>query len=205
MKEDFISSDLAILDLLRKRTTMTVSELAGSMQVTATAVRQRLNRLLAHGYIERTALKRGRGRPIHRYGLTDKGLRKAGSNFVDLSIALWQEVCGIEDPDVRREFLRRLAKRLAVMYADKIEGRTLEEKMRALSDLFAERRIPLDVEQSDDHPVLTAAACPYPDLADDDRSICAMERLLYSELLGADVQAGKCRLDGETCCTFESN
>jgi predicted ArsR family transcriptional regulator len=205
MKEDFVSSDMTILDLLRKRKSMTVSELAGSMQVTATAVRQRLNRLLAHGYIERTALKRGRGRPIHRYGLTGKGLRKAGSNFVDLSIALWQEICEIEDPEVRRGLLRRLAKRMAVMYADKIEGKTLEEKMQALSDLFAERRIPLNVEQSGDLPVLTATACPYPDLANDDRSICAMERILYSELLGADVHLGKCRLDGEACCTFESN
>lgn len=205
MKEDFVSSDMAILDLLRERKSMTVSELAGSMEVTATAVRQRLNRLLAHGYVERTALKRGRGRPIHRYVLTGKGLRKAGSNFVDLSIALWQEVCGIQDPEIRRGLLGRLAKRLALMYADKVQGHTLEEKMQALSDLFADRRIPLNVEQSDDLPVLTVAACPYPDLAVDDRSICAMERILYSELLGADMHLAKCRLDGEACCTFASN
>lgn len=205
MEEDFVSSDSIILDLLRNRESMTVAQLAEATQVTATAVRQRLNRLLAQGYVERNSCKAGRGRPSHKYGLTDKGRRKAGSNFADLATALWQEVWAVEDAEVRRGLLQRLAKRLAVMYADQIQGKTLEERMLALSDLFAERRVPLSVEQSNDLPVLTAAACPYPALADDDRSVCAMEKVLFSELLGADVHLAKCRLDGETCCTFESN
>jgi predicted ArsR family transcriptional regulator len=205
MERDFVSSDSIVLDSLRKSEPMTVAQLAETMQVTATAVRQRLNRLLAQGYIERSSCKAGRGRPSHRYGLTDKGRRKAGSNFADLATALWQEVWAVEDAEVRRGLLQRLAKRLAVMYAGQIQGITLEERMVALSDLFAERRVPLSVEQSDDLPVLTASACPYPDLADDDRSICAMERALFSQLLGADVHLAKCRLDGEVCCTFESN
>ena len=193
------------LGSLRKREPMTVAQLAETMQVTATAVRQRLNRLLAQGYIERNSYKAGRGRPSHRYGLTDKGRRKAGSNFADLATALWQEVWAVEDAEVRRGLLQRLAKRLAVMYSGQIQGSTLVERMVELSDLFAERRVPLSVEQSDDLPVLTASACPYPDLADDDRSVCAMERALFSQLLGADVHLAKCRLDGEACCTFESN
>jgi len=205
MEEDFVSSDSIVLDSLRKREPMTVAQLAETMQVTATAVRQRLNRLLAQGYIERNSYKAGRGRPSHRYGLTDKGRRKAGSNFADLATALWQEVWAVEDAEVRRGLLQRLAKRLAVMYSGQIQGSTLVERMVELSDLFAERRVPLSVEQSDDLPVLTASACPYPDLADDDRSVCAMERALFSQLLGADVHLAKCRLDGEACCTFESN
>lgn len=205
MEEDFVSSDSIILDLLRNSEPMTVAQLAEATEVTATAVRQRLNRLLAQGYIERNACKAGRGRPSHKYGLTERGRRKAGSNFADLATALWQEVWAVEDAGVRRGLLQRLAKRLAVMYAGQIQGKTLEERMLALSDLFAERRVPLSVEQSDDLPVLTAAACPYPDLADDDRSVCAMEKVLFSELLGADVHLAKCRLDGEACCTFESN
>ncbi|MBL7040038.1 MAG: AsnC family transcriptional regulator [Pirellulaceae bacterium] len=205
MEEDFVSSDSIILDLLRKRGSMTVAQLADAVQVTATAVRQRLNRLLAHGYIGRASHKSGRGRPSHRYELTDKGRRKAGSNFADLATALWQEIWAVPDPVIRRGLVERLAKRLAVMYAGQIQGKTLEERMTALSSLFAERKVPLSVEQSDDLPVLTATACPYPDLADGDRSVCVMERVLFSELLGEDVHLAKCRLDGEACCTFESN
>ena len=64
MSSEIVPSDVAILDLLRKRDTITVSELAKILEVTATAVRQRLTRLMAQGYVQRTATKAGRGRPV---------------------------------------------------------------------------------------------------------------------------------------------
>jgi DeoR family transcriptional regulator, suf operon transcriptional repressor len=205
MNDDFVSSDATILDLLRRGDAMTVAQLAQSLEVTSTAVRQRLNRLMNQEFVERTTTRYGRGRPSHRYRLTDKGRRKAGSNFTDLAVALWQEIARLENAEVRRLMMERLASRLAIMYAGLIHGRTLEEKMQSLSEVFAERQIPMDVEQSDNLPILTTTACPYPDLAKQDRSICNMERMLFSELLGEEVHLSKCRLDGAECCSFESN
>ena len=63
MAGEIVPSDVAILDLLRKQRTMGVAELAVAMEVTATAVRQRLTRLMGQGYVERTATKASRGRP----------------------------------------------------------------------------------------------------------------------------------------------
>ena len=203
--DDFVTSDLPVLDLLRSREAMTVSELAAALNVTATAVRQRLTRLLAQKHVERSAASSGRGRPKHYYRLTEQGLRRAGSNFADLAVVLWEEVRRIDDPEIRKGLLQRIAKRMAVLYANKIEGNTLQQKLDALSRLFAERRLPLDIIQSGDLPVLKATACPYPDLADQDRSICAMERMLISELLGTDVRLASCRHEGERSCMFELN
>lgn len=205
MNDAFIPSDTIILDLLRKNDAMTVTELAEAMEVTSTAVRQRLNRLMAQELVQRSATRHGRGRPLHHYRITDKGRRKAGSNFADLAMAMWQEISQLEDLEIRKMMLQRLAKRLAEMYADKIRGDNLREKMQALSELFAERRVPMDVQSQDSLPVLTATACPYPDLAERDRSICSVEQMLYSELLGADVQLSSCRLDGAECCSFQSS
>jgi predicted ArsR family transcriptional regulator len=205
MSDAFVPSDTIILDLLRKEDALTVTELADALEVTSTAVRQRLNRLMAQELVERTASRHGRGRPLHHYRITDKGRRKAGSNFADLAVAMWQEISQLEGLEVRTMMMQRLAKRLAVMYSDKIQGQDLKEKMQALSDLFAERRVPMDVQQEDSLPVLTTSACPYPDLAEKDRSICSVEQMMYSELLGADVQLSSCRLDGAECCSFQSN
>jgi len=203
MQAEVLSSDVAILDLLRKHDALSVSELASATQVTATAVRQRLNRLMAHGYVERFVTKAGRGRPSHSYKLTQRGRRKTGANFADLAIALWQEIREIKDPEVRRGLLQRLSKRLAAMYGDRIEGETIGEKMDSLAEIFGERRIPFSVDRSGDLPILTAHACPYPDLAEQDRSVCAMERIMFSELLGENVRLTDCRLDGDgSCCTF---
>jgi len=135
--------------------------------------------------------------------LTEKGRRRSGANFADLAIALWQEIREIKDPEVRRGLLQRLSKRLAIQYASRIQGETVEERMESLAELFRERQIPFEVDRSHELPLLRATACPYPDLAEQDRSVCSMERLMFSELLGTNVRLSDCRLDGHNCCTFE--
>lgn len=103
------TSDAGLLDLLRITGPLSVSELSDAMEVTATAVRQRLVRLLGQNAIQREATRHGRGRPRHRYWLTEKGLRLTGSNFTDLAVTLWQEIRQSNDPELRRETLRRIA------------------------------------------------------------------------------------------------
>lgn len=203
MPTEVESSDIGLLDLLRKHGPMRVAQLTEAMQVTATAVRQRLVRLLARGEIERTTERANRGRPIHRYSLTEKGRRRAGANFADLAIALWEEIRQIKDPEVRRGLLNRISRRLAATYASQVKGSTLDERMESLAELFRERRIPFEVDRTSELPLLHATACPYPELAERDRSVCSMEKNLFSELLGENVRLSNCRLDGHNCCTFE--
>ena len=74
--------------------------------------------------------------------------------------------------------------------------------MESLAGLFNERRIPFAVESEAGLPVLTALACPYPDLAEQDRDVCAMEREIFAEVLGQDVRLDQCRLDGGERCQF---
>jgi predicted ArsR family transcriptional regulator len=198
------TSDIAILDLLRKNGPLGVARLATATGVTATAVRQRLVRLMGQGLIERAVTRSGRGRPSHRYGLTDKGRRQTGANFVDLALALWKEVRAIRDPQVRRGLYQRIAGHLAGMYRDQVPAGPTRERMERVAALFAERNVPFVVEDRGTLPVLTALACPYPQLADQDRGICALERMLFSELVGEDVRLAECRLDGDSCCRFET-
>jgi predicted ArsR family transcriptional regulator len=203
MTETVLPSDKAMLDLLRKRDTLTVSELADAMGVTATAIRQRLTRLLAHGLIRRHASKEGRGRPSHHYSLTEQGQRETGSNFADLAMALWHEVRAIKDPEIRRGLLQRISSRLVESYRGRM-GQGRDERMNAVVELFRDRQVPFEVDRSNPQlPVLTALACPYPELAEQDRSICSLERMMFSELVGENLRLSSCRLDGERCCSFE--
>ena len=196
------SSDSAVLDQLRKSGPQTVAQLMMGIGVTATAVRQRLVRLLAQGDIQRHTERTARGRPIHRYELTDKGRRRAGANFADLAMALWHEIRQIKDAEVRRGLLQRVGGRLASLYAGQIHGSSVEERMESLATVFRDRQIPFEVERKNDLPLLHATACPYPDLAEQDRTVCSMERLMFSELVGENLRLSNCRLDGHNCCTF---
>ena len=199
------TSDVGILDLLRKLGPLSVLRLASLTAVTPTAVRQRLARLTRQALIERVAERQTRGRPSHRYSLTEKGRRQSGANFVDLALVLWEEVREIKDLEVRRGLLQRLSSRMASMYAKDVEGATTEERMQSLSAVFAERNVPLTIEKNGELPVLNVEACPYPTLAEHDRGICALEKMMFSELLGESVRLTDCRLDGATCCRFEVN
>jgi predicted ArsR family transcriptional regulator len=201
------NSDSDLLDLIRIAGPLSVTELADAMEVTATAVRQRLTRLMAQSMIQREAIRAGRGRPKHRYSLTDKGLRQTGSNFTDLALALWREIRVVGDESLGRDVLRRISRALASGYAAQIQGNTPAERLQSLAELLNQRRIPATVgtNSGNNQSTLTAHACPYPNLAEEDRSICMMEKMMFSELIGNELELTQCRLNGGGDCRFESS
>jgi DeoR family suf operon transcriptional repressor len=196
------TSDNAMLDFLRRQGAARISDLVAETGVTATAVRQRIRRLMAEGLIARTTEQQVRGRPNHRYTLTDAGERHAGNNFGDLATVLWEEIKAVPDPEIRRGLLKRIADRFVEKYRDHVEGETLGARMASIAGLMQEREIPFEVNTTGSLPVLSALACPYPELAKLDRGVCTMEKMMLSEMLGENVRLSACRLDGATCCTF---
>lgn len=199
-------SDRAIIDFLRRESSCTVSELVDFVGVTATAVRQRLSRMMEQELVVRRVERIGRGRPTHRYSLSPAGLRSGGNNFEDLARVLWDELRSIEDSDLRQNLLKRLVGRMTKIYGDKVEGSTVCERMDSLVALMEKRDLTFEVQMSEDEsqlPILKVFACPYPDLAGQDREICALEKMLLSEILGEKLRQSSCRLDGANCCSFE--
>ncbi|NOY29122.1 MAG: MarR family transcriptional regulator [Planctomycetes bacterium] len=204
-------SDRSLLDYLRRHDASTVNDLMEFAGVTATAIRQRVNRLMEQGLVLQSlvggqAETRSRGRPTHCYSLTALGERSSGDNFQDLTSVLWSEIRAVKDPEIRQGLLKRIVGRFAETYRDRVQGGDLREKMESLVGLMHERDVPFEVVSNDSGlPVLTAWACPYPELAEQDRAICSMEKMLFSEILGESVRLSACRLDGESCCTFEAS
>ncbi len=198
-------SDRTVVDFLRRKGEATIGDLVDHLGVTATAVRQRLIRLMEGGLVQRHAEAAGRGRPMHRYLLTPAGARSAGNNYDQLARALWDEVRAIKDLEVRQGLLNRISHRMAEVYREQIAGDSLSERMGSLAELMSEQDVPFVRDGSQELPVLTALACPYPDLAERDRGVCAMEKMLISEVLGEGVRLSSCRLDGASCCTFEAS
>jgi DeoR family transcriptional regulator, suf operon transcriptional repressor len=198
-------SDERLLELMRSRGAISIAEAIEAGGVTATAVRQRLTRLMNQGLVERSTERRGRGRPVHRYTLTEKARRQSGHNYADLSMALWHEIRNLKDAEIRRGLLQRVADSMSEMYRDEVVGSTAESRMNSLKELMADRRIPVEIEARPNLlPVLTVVDCPYPELAAQDRSICAMERMMFADLLQTSVSLSQCRLDGHNCCQFET-
>lgn len=201
--ETTLPTDGPLLEMLRVEKSVSIGELEAGLGVTATAVRQRLDRLMRAGIVERSTVSRGRGRPSHAYSLTDKGRRLGGDNFHDLAMVLWREIRAVRDPSLRQGLLSRIATSMAGMYRDRVSGSSPQERLESAAAILRERQISCAVAAGpDDMSVLTSFTCPYPDLAEKDRGICSAERLMLQELVGAPVQLSECRLDGSSCCKF---
>ena len=192
---------------MRGSETVGVGDLIESLGVTATAVRQRIDRLLEMGLIEREKVVAGRGRPTYRYRLTIIGHRRAGANTTEFADAMWREILAIENMEVRDQLLSAIAARLGQQYAAQMianADESVHQRMHSLSEMLAGRQIDTDISQAGELPVLDIGACPYPTLTDasDDRSMCRLEEQMFSEALGQPVQLSSCRLDGDSCCQF---
>ncbi len=205
--EDQTVGDREIVEYLRRQSAATVQDLVDFAGVTATAVRQRLTRLMDQGLIVRESESAGRGRPTHRYSLSKAGVRSSGNNYEDLVSVLWTEIRAVQDPDVRHGLLKRIVSRLAELYRDQVKGESVAERMESLVELMRGHDVPFEVvpPQEGQLPVLKALACPYPSLAEQDRTVCSMEKMLFAEILGSGLRLSDCRLDGATHCTFDMN
>lgn len=186
--------------------------LTEQLGVTATAVRQRIERLLEMGLIEREKIVHGRGRPIYQYRLTVKGHRRSGASPSDIAEAMWREILAIPDPTTRSEVLAGVAARMGRQYAAQMAAQlpavesdeTFEQRMQQLSRLMAARHISVGVSESGDLPVLDICTCPYPTLTDssDQRAMCHVEEQMISAALGQEVHLSSCCLDGASSCQF---
>jgi predicted ArsR family transcriptional regulator len=213
------SVDSQLLDALASRRRLGVGDLIKHLGVTATAVRQRVERLLEAGLIERHKVVSGRGRPSFEYQLTERGQWCAGADPTDLAQAMWQEILRLEDHHLRSKLLAGVASRIGRSYANRVAvsrpngsdssaGDGLVARMDQLGELLATRRITNRVGNEGDFsvrlPVLDFQACPYPALRDstEDRSMCKLETQMLSEALGQPLRLSSCVLDGDAVCRF---
>lgn len=197
-------TDQTVLDLLRRESSLSVSDLVDRLGVTTTAVRQRVNRLMAAELITRVEERSGKGRPSHQYRITEKGQKTAGNNLNDLAIVLWKEILQIEDNEIKQALINRVIQQLTEKYEQSVGGETFEERLSAIAVLLGERKIPLSVETLGDSQILKMHGCPYPELVDENREICEVEKQLFSSLLKTDLSLDQCQCsDAGHCCTFK--
>lgn len=111
------SVDRDLLLCLRSGKPKTIDDLTEVLGVTATAVRQRVERLLETGLIDRQKIVAGRGRPTFRYRLTEAGYGRAGADAAEFADAMWQQILALPDDNIREGLITAIAKRMGQQYA----------------------------------------------------------------------------------------
>ncbi len=197
--------DWALLRLLQPGP-KTAEQLARQLGVSRSAVRTRLARLVPWGLVERAAESHsGPGRPAHRYRLTSSGRNALRRVMPELAVALWQELRRGQEPQAQRGLLQRVARAMAGQLAGQVSGSTPRERMESLARMLQARNIQAQVELEPEGqlPVLTVHDCPYAALAEEDRSICALERMALAQVVDAPLRLSQCRFQGKDYCQFQ--
>lgn len=202
MKTALEPSDGQFLNELHRVGPRTVQEICRAIGVTATAVRQRLQRLQSAGSVARQLVRTSRGRPHYVYRVTEQGLRQLGDNYGDLALILWREIRRIPDTAVRESITTRVRDALVERLGRYGDG-SVAERVRRLSRSLSNRGYDVEVCASEKLPILRENNCPYQELAEEDRDICDLEREVFERSLGSSVQLSRCCLDGHHCCEFE--
>jgi predicted ArsR family transcriptional regulator len=138
------TSKQQLIALLKRTGSVTVEEAAGALSVASMTARQHLVGLERDGLVQSEKVRRSTGRPHYLYSLTPKGEEMFPQRYDLFTSLLLDEIGRLEAGDLeglaedaKRELLiMRTTDRLAEKYSYNIEGRSLEQRVSAVTDVL---------------------------------------------------------------------
>ncbi len=195
-----------IAELLLRRGTMTIAELADALGVAKTSVRPQVDRLVLEGWLDRARRRQGPGRPADIFSASDRARQHlAEPTTGEFARLLLEEVADSETRAKVRAILDGVGLRTMGLLRPIIGEGPVADRVRRLSEFLEGRGILTDASHSKQMVTLRFHTCPYFGLADEYRQVCAMHRKTLAELLGGEASAHCCRLDGQPRCEFKVN
>jgi predicted ArsR family transcriptional regulator len=191
-----------ILEHLQRHGRATVKELGQLLRLTSTGIRQHLTVLERDGLVL-TSEERGRvGRPTLVYTLTEKAETLFPKGYDELATALLEEIRAEEGSERLYQLLHRVAQRLAESFWERVQGKSLAQRVEETALILQEQGCLVDWEQRDGEFFLHEFTCPLSKMAKQDSSVCTLHLELVRLLTGADTRLVRSLLRGERSCTY---
>lgn len=201
---EHVSTREQIIQLLRIHGPLTSADLVEFLEITATAVRQHLDRFAAKGLVEVIGLRRARGRPRKIYALSEKADRLFPHSYDALALDLLEAIARL--PEGAELLPRVLAARRAIWnerYAHLLAGKPLDQQLAEITELFNEKGGLTEIaRQPDGTYLLTKRNCNISTVAARHPLFCEEERAWLQEVFGAPVEALHSRARGDVACVF---
>jgi len=191
-----------ILDYLQRHGRATVKELGQLLRLTSTGIRQHLTVLERDGLVLARE-ERGRvGRPTLVYTLTEKAEALFPSSYDELAIALLEEIRASEGSERLYQLLQRVAQRMAETFWERVQGKSLDQRVKETALILQEQGCLVDWEQRDGEFFLHEFTCPFSKVAKQDSSVCTLHLELVRLLTAADTRLVRSLLRSERACTY---
>lgn len=178
---------MRILQLLKMRCSLTVSELTEALSISAMGIRQHLSILEEEGLVEYQRVKQGRGRPHHRYTLTEEANSLFPTTYANFAVGLMQEVAKFNGPGFINKVFRSRMKSQLQMYQQRLNGKDLLDRIKELTQIRDEEGYMARYEENEDEFVLIEHNCPIAAIAQEYPHVCEIELALFRQSLGTKV------------------
>ncbi|MCY4567141.1 MAG: transcriptional regulator [Candidatus Poribacteria bacterium] len=193
---------MRILQLLKMRAGMTVSQLKDALHISQMGIRQHLAILETEGLVEYYQEKQGRGRPPYIYQLTDAASSLFPTTYANFAVGLMHEVAKFNGPDFINKVFRGRMKSQLQTYQLRLQGKSLSDRVKELARIRDEEGYMARFDENEDDYVLTEHNCPIALIAQEYPRVCEIETALFRQSLGAKVVRVEHLMQGSHKCCY---
>jgi predicted ArsR family transcriptional regulator len=194
-----------LLGLIKRRGPQLSADLAALLGVTGEAVRQQLTGLEADGLVERTADRRGVGRPSHRWRLTSKGHGRFPDTHAELTLRLIEATrAAFGEAGLDKIIQLREAETEQTYRAALAPHTDLSTRVQALADIRSREGYMAEIEAAGPGFLLIEHHCPICAAATECQGFCRSELAVFRSVLGSGVSVERVEHvpEGARRCTY---
>ncbi len=195
----------SILVAIKRKGPMGTAELAERIGVSYEGMRQQLAQLELDGWVVRRLDREPSrpGRPRSLFQLTTAGDHLFPKEYDELAVALIDAVADRLGPPAVRQLLEEVARKKVEFWEPKLVGKSFEERLEALSDIYQSDDPFCHVQYGDDdQPRLVEMNCPFLEVARRRPALCSVTVSVLRRLLGRRVVRSERFQDGCGRCVF---
>jgi len=191
-----------IVQTLLNHPKSTINDLAGAVGINGISVRHHLNSLLAEALVVVEEVRHGVGRPRQVYSLSEKGLERFPTRYLQLTNRLLDQIKeSLPGPVVSRLF-HQIATDMAADSAQRVKSMTIEQKLDTIKELLANEGFSVEWELRGDEYHINEITCPYYHIGQNHPEVCTVDQALISTVLAIPAEKVNCVLNGDAHCTY---
>ncbi|EOS57943.1 helix-turn-helix transcriptional regulator [Paenibacillus barengoltzii] len=198
-----LSTRERILHLMKTAGPLSAKELTTELQITEMAVRRHLGTMERDGLIESKMVRQTAGRPTAVYGLTELAEGLFPKRYHSLTLDLLDELAEEGGEVMVDRLFDRRKEKLSRRYMAEMQGKSLTEKVRTLSEIQNDNGYMTELQETDGGEyVLMEHNCPISQIANRYNHACDCELKLFESLLDADVDRTECLAQQGRKCVY---
>jgi predicted ArsR family transcriptional regulator len=192
-----------ILHTLLQKPRSTINTLAEAVGINPISVRHHLTNLQMEGLVEGQEERHGVGRPRLVYILTDEGMERFPTRYMQLTTRLLSQMKETMPGPVVAKLFDQIAEDLASQYSSDMKNLSMEERLDFVKEMLGHEGFTVEWEKKEDGQYqIHEISCPYYQIGIAHPEVCTVDQTLISKMLALPANKVQCILDGGAHCTY---